>query len=160
MEYRLLSHAPVTFFSLFFCYAFLPFFVLFLWYKKAMSRSQTEAATRPFSRVQKFRTAAALQRFLEHQLYLLSQKELLEPGQKGYVDGADTKNPDYIAMTSRERMKMRITLVKELRTCIDIDALERQVEELEVQLGEIIQLINTNAPYLLQGENNGPNPVH
>ena len=85
----------------------------------------------------------------------MTQQQDLQPGQKGYVEGEETPNPLYVEMIPSTRMSMRITLARELRSHLPLREAEQRVEELEAQLGELLQVIQTNAPYLLQGNVGG-----
>ena len=93
----------------------------------------------------------------------MTQKEYLQPGQKGYVEGEETPNPLYVDTTAKERIAMRLNLARELRSHLPLREAEQRVEELEAQLGELLQVIQTNAPYLLQGNvggSDGPPNLH
>ena len=114
-------------------------------------------------RVQRYRKSEALQRLLEEDLFLLAQQKYLQPGQKGYVEGEETPNPLYVETTAKERIAMRLSLARELRSHLPLREAEQRVDELEAQLGELLQVIQTNAPYLLQGNGgrgNGQSNLH
>ena len=108
-------------------------------------------------RIKTYRKTDALQRLLEEQLFLLAQKPHLQPGQAGYVEGEETPNPLYQEMTPSTRLSMRLSLARELRSHLPLREAEQRVDELEAQLGELLQVIQTNAPYLLQGNVGGGN---
>ena len=116
-----------------------------------------QSIEKTYLRVQTYRKPEALQRFLEEQVFLLTQQQDLQPGQKGYVEGEETPNPLYVEMTAKERIAMRLNLARELRSHLSLREAEQRVNELEAQLGELLQVIQTNAPYLLQGNIGGGN---
>ena len=122
-----------------------------------------QSVEKTYLRVQKYRKPEALQRFLEEQVFLLTQQKYLQPGQDGYVEGEETPNPLYVEMTAKERIATRLTLARELRSHLPLREAEQRVDELEAQLGELLQVIQTNAPYLLQGNGgrgNGQSNLH
>ena len=114
-----------------------------------------QSIEKAYLRVQKYRKTEALQRFLEEQLFFLTQQKCLQPGQDGYVEGEETPNPLYVEMTAKERIATRLNLARELRSHLPLREAEQRVDELEAQLGELLQVIQTNAPYLLQGSVGG-----
>ena len=116
-----------------------------------------QSVGKAYLRVQKYRKPEALQRFLEEQIFLLTQKKHLQSGQVGYVEGEEILNPLYQEMSAKERIDTRIKLAQGLRSHLPIREAEQRVDELEAQLGELLQVIQTNAPYLLQGGGGGGN---
>ena len=71
--------------------------------------------------------------------------------------GEETPNPLYVEMTAKERIATRLNLARELRSHLSLREAEQRVDELEAQLGELLQVIQTNAPYLLAGNARGGN---
>lgn len=114
--------------------------------------SAVKAVKKSYLRVRKFRTTDALQRLLEEQLYLLSQQKYLQPGQKGYVEGEDTENPEYVDMPAKERLSLRMSIARELRAHLPIHEAEQELAALEGKLMRLVQLIEQRAPYLLAGD--------
>lgn len=114
--------------------------------------SAVKAVKKSYLRVRKFRTTDALQRLLEEQLYLLSQQKFLQEGQKGYVEGEDTDNPEYVDMPAKERLSLRMSIARELRAHLPIHEAEQELAALEAKLMQLVQLIEQRAPYLLAGD--------
>ena len=90
-------------------------------------------------------------------MFLLTQKEHLQDGQDGYVEGEKTLNPLYQAMSPGARIDKRLKLARELRSHLPIREAEERVNELEAQVGELVGAIQTHAPYLLGGTAGGAN---
>ena len=90
-------------------------------------------------------------------MFLLAQHEYLQVGQDGYVEGEKTANPLFQAMAPSTRMDKRINLARELRSHLPIREAQQRLEELEAQIGELMGVIQTHAPYLLGGTVGGGN---
>lgn len=124
--------------------------------------SAAKSIEKAYQRVQRYRSPQALQRLLEEQLFLLSQRPHLQEGQEGYVEGENPPNPLYAKMATKERMTMKLSIAKDMRAHLPSREAEQRIDELEGQLGEIRQLLHANAPFLLPGNggNRGGPLVH
>lgn len=121
------------------------------------TQEPVKKAKKVYRSVRKFRTPEALQRYIEEQIYALDCKEPhLKPGQKGYVEGADTPNPAYLeGLSDKERMQLRMQCLGHLKSLLPIHEAEQRVGELEQKLMQLVALIEERAPYLLSGDPSG-----
>ena len=114
-------------------------------------------------RIRKYRTTEAIQRFWEEQIRVLQDKNPhLLPGQKGYVAGEDTPNPDYLEkLSAKERMQLQIQCMVKLQALLPTHEAEERVTEAEQKIMQLLQVIEEKAPYLLPGmSNDGTGDLH
>ena len=119
----------------------------------AQSKESVKKPKKVYRNVRKFRKTDAIQRYIEEQIYALDLRDQnLKPGQKGYVEGEDTPNPEYLVdLSAKERMQC----IGHLKSLLPIREAEQSVEELEASLMQLLQLIEQRAPFLLPGKGGG-----